>query len=138
MVAQRALVHMARTLLHAPPEEAQAVKLEQQLQALSKRRPERVTGRHVFLSDAMATIKGNEPQVAQCMGKAVMQRHASVYQALPLEAKKEYEARAKLRAQESRHIVDGDISLLEGRVALFRNRLTMEHIEVGAQFRLAD
>ena len=137
MVAQRSFVHMSRALLQASADDSKEARFHKQLKTLSNKNPEKITGRHIFLADCMASATGTDPQAIQWR-KAVMQRHASVYQSLPLATRIEYEDRAKVKAAGSRHDLEGDIEMLQSRASLFRDRLSREHAETGAQFRVAN
>ena len=57
MLSQRALIHTVRALFHVSLDYLRIQRLKKRLSSLRRRVPERVTGRHIYLGELMATAK---------------------------------------------------------------------------------
>ena len=104
MLCLRCMVHVTRALFFEPRVDPTVGNPQKALVRLGKRRPETVTGRHMYLQNAMAEIKevAMDKEERQRLGKAVRQEHGAKFAALPLPARMVYEDRARLHVHARR------------------------------------
>ena len=96
MVAKRSMVHMMKPLFAASGVQEQWSTPRKQANALVYKQPQRITGRHVFLAEAMeaASHKSPDGKIGHNASKEVMAKHGVHYKQLPEDLRLDYEAKA--------------------------------------------
>ena len=116
MIAQRALIHMARALVIDPviaEEEKSISKIDGQVARLASRQPSKMGGRQVFLGDVLqATHAEENPGKRRKLKDDAKAKHAMVYNSLPDHVREEYELRAEERAERTRVDIESKINAL--------------------------
>ena len=121
MLCQRSMVHMMRALFAARDESRGVVHAEKRLAILAKKAPEKLTGRHVYLADCMATLNDmdvRDPQERVEMGRRLMRLHGHRFKALSPSDKAAYDDRAVSLALEKRMALEEEIEELIERRSL--------------------
>eukprot|EP00969_Alexandrium_andersonii_P146917 6496631-Alexandrium_andersonii.AAC.1 len=80
MICARALLHHMRPLFATPPELKAIAKVQAKLETLGKKQPEKVSGRHIFLSDCYKALSEDQPpgtKLSQEVRLKVFQQHSS-------------------------------------------------------------
>jgi hypothetical protein len=134
MLCSRSLVHQLRTLFAAPPELLKLAKLQSKLDQMSRQVPERVSGRHMFLTDCYAAVASQSPaggRLSDSMRRKVFQRHVELYASLSLQEKEVYEARANRFGSAKRQKLSDDHVHLLSHLGLQRRRLKEEQEDIG-------
>ena len=128
-MAARAALHQQRAMFNASEGAKQVAKLEAQLQRQCRKQPEKITGRHVFLSDAFEALRSALPagkSMTNAARIAVMQRHGAEYRSLPPQLRLKYDLKAQQMARDRRETVLGETCRLRAAADLAKARLTQQ------------
>ena len=126
VLAARAALHQQRAMFNASEGAKQVAKLEAQLQRQCRKQPEKITGRHVFLSDAFEALRSALPagkSMTNAARIAVMQRHGAEYRSLPPQLRLKYDLKAQQMARDRRETVLGETCRLRAAADLAKARL---------------
>ena len=134
VLSARSLLHQCRVLFQRPPVDTAARRLRTRFEHLEAARPERITGRHVFLSDCYDAVKearGVE-HLGNCMRLDIMKKHGLLFAPLPVAKRMLYEARADTMSMNKRLQVNLDMQHTEALISLQSARRTKEKFDCGA------
>ena len=83
----RSYIHQLRMTFRAKPTSSLSCRLEKQLNKLSRANPDRISGRNLFLRDAMEAMVSTLGRAtpSQSDVRSVISKHGSVYAELPAE-----------------------------------------------------
>lgn len=139
-LSQRAFLAMTRPLFTPSEAEIQAARMRQRLQALNRRRPERITGRHMYLGELMAAAKVEMQgrKLPQDLMTNILQQHAEKYKALPLARRLMYEQLAKQKVYEGRSAIDESIGVMTSSILLQKIRDAAAELDEGSKHRLSN
>ena len=90
------MVHMMRPLFATSAVEEQWSTPQKKANALASKQPQKITGRHVFLAEAMVAASQRSPdgKLSHKSTKEVMAKHGTHYKQLPEDLRLDYEAKA--------------------------------------------
>ena len=113
MLRQRGFIHMVRPLFTAPRTAVHRERLQASLERLRKRRPESITGRHIYCGEAMALAKQQQghAMLSQEATHIIMRGRGDKFNALPLPLRLQYADRAQQQVAAVRKDIDGRIAL---------------------------
>lgn len=138
MLAERSLLTAARPLFNVSEEDRRDARKRRRLDTLRRRKPERMTGRHMFLGDLVrAAQAASGRRLRRDEMNSLMRQHGQRYQALPQMRRLEYERIAKQRANKDRELVDSEVCHALADMALHRQRSRAAFEDEGVQSRLA-
>ena len=114
MLCQRAHIHMMACLFNSPAMHRGAQRAQERLADLTAKKPNNITGRHIFLADCVETARSMKGQgtVSQSTKEGLMRGHASTYRLLDATTRRMYEARAAQRASARAQAVQDEIDTL--------------------------
>eukprot|EP00972_Heterocapsa_arctica_P112347 16431257-Heterocapsa_arctica.AAC.1 len=101
---------------------------------MSRQVPERVSGRHMFLSDCYAAVASESPaggRLSDSMRRKVFQRHLELYASMSLQERQVYQARANRVGAAKRQKLSDDHLHLLSHLGLHRRRLKEEQEDDG-------
>ena len=135
MLCQRAMIHMTRGLFPAPAEEAKDQRSQQRLTTLSKKQPQKISGRQVFMKDCMEVASEGPKKERGAKGQAVMRLHSSLWEALPDRDKMQYERRASRLAEQRKEEVEAEVVAVMAAQAA--RSLSGDRMDAAGQLRLS-
>jgi hypothetical protein len=122
-IAQRAMVHMARRLLPQDDRSRGEQRAETTLRSLAAKRPNRMTGKHLFFKDACDEAKEAQGRgLTQHQKERLMRSHAVEYLRLPQAARQAYERKAALIAEQKNDALGEEADALASQINLERRR----------------
>lgn len=134
LLAARSLLHQCRVLFAKLREDTATRRLRARFEKLEAARPERITGRHVFLADCYSAVK-KERQIQQLPNDTrldIMKRHGEIFGSLPVMKRNEYEGRACNIAILKREELNLDRQHTVAMIQLQSARRAEDRIEGGA------
>jgi hypothetical protein len=136
MIAQRALVHMARRLFLVEVESRHATRVQRLIRKASMQHPEKSTGRHVFLKDADESVKAlSGGKLEAGFKKHMMAEHGPVHKLQSLALQRQYERRAVALADQQRDAMPDEFQRLASERTLWERRSLEEAEERGVVLR---
>lgn len=138
MLSQRAFLHMCRPLFMLPTEAARLAREEHRFKRLRRRRPERITGRHIYLGELMTKAKDLAAgrQMTTCLRLTIMEKHAEAYKELSVDRRQYYEALASKKAKADRDALNEEVELSMVSRDLAEKRRRIASDAEGLQHRL--
>lgn len=139
-LSQRSFLALTRPLFTPSQAEIEGARMRQRLEALNRRRLERITGRHIYLGELMATAKVELQgrKLPQELMTNILQQHAEKYRALPLARRLAYEHLAQQKVHEGRSDVDESIGVMTSRILLQKIRAAAVEADEGSKHRLGN
>ena len=140
-LATHAFLRMFSKLL-APPESARSpvAKYEDAVARLEMKRPNRVNGRNMFLTDVFLEAKQGlaaGATLSQARIKAVVEQHVAAYAALPLARRQRYEEQALARADEREQSLRDEYAYLSALITLEKRRFNRVDFQTRARLAIS-
>lgn len=134
LLSARSLIHQCRVLCQPPPVDTHVKKLRSKYTKLGSARPERITGRHVFLAGCYAAVKDAQQlqRIDETTRLSITKRHGELWGNLPLAKRKEYDLRGIAMADKKRGAVTGDVQHAASAMKLHTSRANEEKHRAGA------
>ena len=110
-LALRSLLHQARALFSKPVVEYRLERFQRRIEALARKVPERISGRHVFFKESLSEIRNRMAQDdvdEVALARQVMVEHAARYRALPPSRQRHDDKLAEALATTQRHAIEED------------------------------
>jgi hypothetical protein len=136
MLCQRSMIHMMRALFPRQDEEVANQRLENRLEAISRKQPQKITGRHVFMAECMELAAAGPVERRGSRGQAIMKLHGSLWNALGEAEKVLYEVRASQLAQERREELESKADAISATQAA--RSLSAASLDAAGQLRLSN
>ena len=126
MMAQRSFVHMMRPLFAASVEEGHMSTPKKQANVLARRQPQKVTGRHIFMAEAMeaASFRSPDGKLSKSVSKDIMAKHGAHYKMLPQDLRSEFEAKAAQKRISDQTAIEQALAELGPQVAMQAAQIT--------------
>ena len=137
MLAQRALIHMMRPLV-VPPKPTALDRMESTLRRLERKQPAKLSGRQVFLKEAIAAAQATSnysPSQKKAVAMGIMKRHATKYNELSEREKAAYTRAAHSLAGRRERAIEEDIEHLRSAQKLATARQAEESLCHGPLLR---
>lgn len=140
MVCLRSFLHMCRPLVNEAPEAVRVAKLCDIVQRLGLRRPEKVTGRHIFCGDLMSAARqsNGHAKLSRDAMAEIMRSHGQLFRNLPMSQRMQYEKRAREKVLQDRAAVTGMLIHTRTHICLQEARARDESQDQGLQHRLVN
>jgi hypothetical protein len=136
MLCQRSMIHMMRSLFPTQAEEVASQRLENRLDALGRKQPQKITGRHVFLAECMELAAAGPVEHRGPRGQSIMRLHGSLWNALGEADKRRYDTRASQLAQERREELEEKAASIAAVQAA--RSLSADTLDAAGQLRLSN
>ncbi len=140
-LSSRSMVHMMRSLLpSSSKDEAQRVARERKRTRLSRKVPERMAGRQVFLRELASVAKAQREEagpLAATSAQSLVRMHSSLFRSLSDEARESYERMARHEVLGKRAALDDTLSALHTEAHLAERGLSNDRVEMSQQMRLS-
>ena len=138
MLSQRALIHMARSLLLGHVGASGDAQIGKAARALARSKPGRISGRHVYFKEVLAVLSA--PPTARLgrgntMAVAAMRDHARRYSELPREERAVYERSAAQMRRVREHELRSEAEREDAAYALAKLRAGEEAQQRGVLLR---
>ncbi len=141
MLMARSFLHMTKPLLASDDSLGVGGRAASaQLQALDKKQPNKVTGRHLFLKDLMQQAQQALPPgrlLSQADKTNIMAQHGALWQQCSPSQQRGWEKQAEALVAQQAEKWQGERSRLQASLALQRKRLSEEALAQGSLCRLS-
>ena len=124
-LAHRALVHQCRHLFVKDPEERKLDKQQAVVDALKKKQPGRVSGRHAFMGALAQSVKATLPAGSKMPANAtheLMRQHTTLYKNLDPQAMAVWDKVAELRSEVKAQAAQEEVTYRTATLDLQRSR----------------
>lgn len=121
----RALVHNCRDLFAIDPEERRLAKKHAQLEALKRKQPEKVSGKHAFLAASLKAAKGLLPpgsKMQKTQTNQVVKQHSAAFDALPQASRAAWRLTARAEGARRKAALQATIQDFEENMSLQQKR----------------
>jgi len=134
VLATRATLHQCRHFFLEPPEVSKEARESKKIEALRRKGPEKVSGKHAFLAHLIESAKAALPAEAklpQAMVRQIVREHGRLFQELPPAGQAAFHREAVQRASERSMGVQEELQHLQTARQLGKARVNAELLTEG-------
>jgi hypothetical protein len=134
VLATRATLHQCRHFFLEPPEVSKEARKSKKIEALRRKGPSQVSGKHAFLAHLIESAKAALPaetKLPQPMVRQIVREHGRLFQALPPAGQAAFHREAAMMASERSTEVQEELQHLQTARQLEKARLNAELLTEG-------
>lgn len=134
VLATRATLHQCRHFWLEPPEVTKEARQATKIKNLTRKAPEKASGKHAFLAHLMESAKATLPanaKLSQATVRQIVKEHNRLFQSLPPAGQAAFHREALQTSQRRSAEVQEELQHLQTAARLGESRLTAERLEEG-------
>ena len=128
----RSLAQQLRPMMLPPKANSYETYLRKQVEKLQRSRPERLSGRHLFMRDSLKVVHehpvGSTPR-SSALARKIFSEHASKYAELPAAVRQEYSNRAASLIRQKRDLAADELSHAQAALSLIHQRRQQQCVD---------